>query len=374
MSAGMSMDEWNRAGIIHRELSYYKELSRHIGPLSFISYGDNYHDESQLLKQHIPDADIVWTRTPMFAQIPGSLFLSTFLPPLDIKSFSHIKRIRTNQISGAWTGAYIAKQLKIPFILRAGYILSKHIRHLSNIKRYMIHYLEKWTVKKADAMIVTYAGAKTFFVQQYHLDPQKVWIIGNPIDINLFAPLAPSVKKRDVLFIGRFTEQKNIPSILLACHKAQVSVTLLGKGPLKNEMLKLADSLNIDAQFIDSIPNKEIPQFMGNHRLFMIASLYEGNPKVLLEAMSCEMPCIASNIPEHIDVVNNEKEGLVVPSTPESLAHAVLQLLQFPDFARKLGANARMKILKAYSLKRNALRESQLHERMNYDNRLPFSL
>jgi glycosyltransferase involved in cell wall biosynthesis len=378
MSAGMSMDAWNRAGIIHRELSYYRELSQHIGPLSFISYGDNYHNESQLLKQHIPDADIVWTRPPIFDQLPSGLFLSTFLPPLDIKSFTHIKRIRTNQISGAWAGAYIAKQLKIPIILRAGYILSKNInmdQNASLFKKKLISLLEKWLVKHTDAIIVTYSKAKEYIINNYTIPPSKITIIGNPIDTEMFSRQNQSVRtRRDILFIGRFMPEKNIQSILEACHLAKVSITLLGKGPLKKSMIEFTRSFHIDAQFIESIPNTQIPQLMGNHRLFMIASIYEGNPKVLLEAMSCEMPCIASNIPEHINVINHEKEGLIVPSTPESLAKAVLQLLQFPDFARKLGAHARMKILKEYSLKRNALRESQLHERMNYDNRLPFSL
>jgi glycosyltransferase involved in cell wall biosynthesis len=362
MSAGMSMEAWNRAGIIHRELAYYKELSKHIGPLSFISYGDNYHSEVQLLKQNIPDAHIVWTRSSLFTQIPSGLFLTSFLPPLRYKSFSQIKRIRTNQISGAWTGAIIAKQLKVPFIMRAGYVLSKHIDHVSTIKQHIIKYLEKMTVKKSDAMIVTYAGAKSFFVQKYGVNYKKIWIIGNPIDTNLFSPSAPSGKKRDVLFIGRFTEQKNIPAILFACHKAKVSITLLGRGQLKKKMTELAESLKMDVQFIDFMPNEQIPQLINNHRLFMIASLFEGNPKVLLEAMSCEMPCIASNIPEHLDVIKHEKEGIIVQSTPDALANAIRNILHAPSFARKLGENARRKILKEYTLKGNALKESLLHE------------
>ena len=367
MSVGMSMDEWNRVGIIHRELAYYKELSQHIGPLSFISYGNNFNTETQLLKQSIPDADIVWIRSSKFSKMCSGFFIASFIPPFYFKSFENIKAVRTNQISGAWAGEFIAKQLNVPFILRAGYLMSKNIRldlNASVFKKKLLILLEKWVAKRADAIIVTYSKAKQYLINQYNIDPSIVSVIGNPIDVNLFSPqIQRNITRRNVLFIGRFTPEKNIGAILFACHKAQVSITLLGRGPLKKKMLALAASLKLDAQFIDFMPNKQIPQLMGNHHMFVIASHYEGNPKVLLEAMSCEMPCIASNIPEHIDVIDHEKEGLVVPSTPDSLAKAIHTILQFPSFARNLGECARRKILKSYSLKANALKESLLHER-----------
>jgi glycosyltransferase involved in cell wall biosynthesis len=365
MSVGMSMDEWQRVGIIHRELSYYKELSRHIGPLSFISYGHNHRRETQLLKRHIPDADIVWTSSKIFSFFPSGLFLAGFTPPLSIKSYVNIKSVRTNQISGAWAGAYIAKQLKLPFILRAGYLMSKNIRldpKASLLKIQLLALLEKWVIKHADAIIVTYRKAKDYIINKYNTNPSNITIIGNPIDTKIFFPQKQkNITTRDVLFIGRFMPEKNIPSILSACHKAHVSITLLGKGPLKKQMIEFAKAMKIDAHFIDSMPNTQIPQLMSKHRLFILASLFEGNPKVLLEAMSCKMPCIASDIPEHIEIIENEREDLLVPSNPDALAQAIHQLLQSPDFAQQLGSRARQKIITEYSLSKNALKESQLH-------------
>jgi glycosyltransferase involved in cell wall biosynthesis len=368
MSAGMSMEAWNRAGIIHRELSYYKELSKYIGPLSFISYGHHHHVETHLLKQNISDADIIWTSGATFRDMPGGFFLASFVPPLYCKLFTDIKTVRTNQISGAWTGAAIANKLNVPFILRAGYLLSKNIRldlKASIFKKKLLIFFEKWVVKHADAIIVTYSKAKKYFVREYNAPPSKISVIGNPINIELFRPQQQQNRtRRHVLFIGRFTPEKNIATLLLACHQAKSSITLLGSGPLKAEMIKLAESLNLDAQFIDYMPNTQIPQLMSEHILFIIPSHYEGNPKVLLEAMSCEMPCIASNIPEHLDVIKNEQEGLVVPATPESLANAIHQIFQYPSFSKTLGTRARAKIKQDYSLTGNALRESQLHEQI----------
>ncbi|ETR73702.1 MAG: Glycosyl transferase, group 1 [Candidatus Magnetoglobus multicellularis str. Araruama] len=156
--------------------------------------------------------------------------------------------------------------------------------------------------------------------------------------------------------------EKNIQSILLAIQKAKASITLLGKGPLKQEMIDLSRSLHLDVKFIDSLPNPKIPELMSKHRLFIIASHYEGNPKVLLEAMACEMPCIASNIPEHADIIENEKEGLLVPAIPGALSQAINRLLDAPDLGKEMGRRARNKILNHYSLKSNALKESQIYQ------------
>ena len=366
MSAGMSMAAWEQSGIIARELAYYKALSKYIGPLSFISYGDHPETEKRLLNQYIPDAEIAWMRPSIISRIPSGLFLSSFLPPLNIKRFQSIQCIRTNQMSGAWAGAKIAHQLKKPLIIRCGYLLSKNIlleKKVSSIKKNGLLYLEKWCVKRADAFIVTYSRAKQYLERKYHIPSEKFWIIGNPIDLNLFKPSdSPASMIRDLLFIGRFMPEKNISTILQACQKANATITLLGKGPFKKKMVALAESLSIDAHFIDYMPNEKIPNLMRNHRMFILASHFEGNPKVLLEAMACEMPCIASNIPEHRDLILHEKEGLIADATPEALCQAVQTIKKIPDLGKALGKQARKKIQQEYSLESNALKESRLHQ------------
>jgi len=367
MSIGMSMANWEQSGIIHRELSYYKELSRHVGKLSFLSYGNDNKTENQLLKNYIPDAQISWIEPSLFDKIPSGHFISSFIPPFYPHSFRSIKCIRSNQISGGWAGAIIAKQLKVPFILRGGYIWSEHFNlsvTKSLIIQKLIFYLESWTAQQADAIIVTYNNAKSFFVRKHGIKPEKIIVIGNPIDTNLFSPIFSVSPHRDILFIGRFTDQKNIPAILKACHKTKSTITLLGKGPLKTEMIKLAESLQLNAIFIEYLPNDQIPQLMAKHRIFILASHFEGNPKALLEAMSCEKPCIVSNIKEHRELIKNGTSGLLVSPTVEGISSGIHQVLKNENFARSLGKHARRKVLDNHTLNKNALKESILHQQV----------
>jgi len=303
--------------------------------------------------------------------------MASFIPHLNNlnnNTFKSIHLVRSNQISGSWSGLSIARQKKIPFILRCGYLLSKNIQLVypsSALKKNMMRALEKWVAKNANAIIVTYSGAKKYLIDHYDIQPEKITVIGNPIDIHLFSPKnALSQTKRDILFIGRFTPEKNIHSILLACQQSKASITLLGKGPLKQEMIEYARSLNLNANFIDYMPNSEIPKLMSNHRLFIIASYFEGNPKALLEAMSCEMPCIASQIPEHKELIVHEKDGLLAPHDAEGLSKAIHIGLNNLSFCDALGKNARIKILQDFSMNSNALKEYSLHQKvlMSYYN------
>ncbi|MBF0450752.1 MAG: glycosyltransferase family 4 protein [Candidatus Magnetomorum sp.] len=368
MSTGMSMTTWENAGIIQRELAYYKALSKYIGNLLFLTYGEQTDSERHLLRQYIPGAQIVRMGSRLFSRIPNGFFMASFVPPFFIHKFHSLSMVRTNQISGSWAGISIARQKNIPFILRCGYLMSKNVhldKQASIIKKKLTWLLEKWVARHAHAIIVTYPGAKKYLIDNHRIYPEKIIVIGNPIDIDRFSPLSICSKgKRDVLFIGRFMPEKNIQSILSACHKAKASITLLGKGPLKSEMVQYANALKLNAEFIDYMPNPHIPQLMDRHRLFLIASHYEGNPKALLEAMSCEMPCIASHIPEHNDLILHEKEGLLAPPSAKSLSEAIQQILSNESFGHTLGKNARKKILAEYSLESNALKESRLHEQV----------
>jgi len=370
MSVGMSMQAWECGGIIHRELAYYKALASYVGPLSFLTYATHLPTEKKLLNKYIPDAKIIGIPSIFIPRIPGGFFMSSFVPPFFMNKFQYIKSVRTNQISGSWAGLAIAKKKKIPFILRCGYLLSRHIQlepEASLIKKKIIWFLEKSVARQADAIIVTYSRAKKYLTERHGISPDKIVVIGNPIDTERFIPMENNQQqKRDVLFVGRLMPQKNLSTIISACAKANASITLLGKGPLKNELLRKAESLNLNAHFIDYMPNTQIPQLMSRHRLFVIASHYEGNPKALLEAMSCGMPCIASDIPEHIDLINNNKDGLLTNPTYEKISEAINLIISNESLGNELGVNARKKILSDYSLESNAKKEYLLHKKVNH--------
>ncbi|CAN2040228.1 Group 1 glycosyl transferase [Candidatus Magnetomoraceae bacterium gMMP-15] len=371
MSLGNAFETWQNAGLITRELGYYSELSKHIGQLGFLSYGTDESCEQNYLNQHLLNANVKWTMPKRLSDMRyGNLFAS-FLSTLNKSKLINCKLIRSNQMSGAWAGAILAKRLGVPFILRCGYILSKNYakEHKDNlIHNIIFHALEQWAAKIADAVIVSYPGAKQFFVEQHGISPQKIHILGNPINIKNFRPLNLE-PARDVISVGRFTNSKNLHSLIHACKLTNSSLTLLGNGPLKSDLKRLAYEINADVDFHKPIQNDKVPQLLAKHRIFVLPSLYEGNPKALLEAMSCGLPCIASRIKEHQDIIEDAKEGLLCGTSAEEIAECIKHLKKEPEFSACLGKSARQKILCEYSMTGIAKKEALLHKELLHKNR-----
>lgn len=365
MTLGMTMSKWKSVGLISRELGYYLVLSRCIGKLGFLTYG-NRLEEQAYLRQYIPDASVVWNLPGFICPLPCGLIAASFLPPLIKKQFQGCKLIRSNQFNGSWGGALLAKRLKVPFILRCGYLHSQHYikKHpKAKLKQLFYILMEKQTAKMAQGLIVTYPGAKEFFIQKYGIPEDKIHILGNPVDTNLFQPIQNS-KKKDVICVSRLTKQKNLYSLITACALAGKSLTLVGEGQLKESLNRYAAKEKADVNFIGFIPNTQLPMVFAAHRLFILPSFYEGNPKVLIEAMSSGMPCIASKIPENENLINHEREGLLCGLSPNEIADSIERLSSDIQLSTKLAKNAREKIVNEYSIEKIAERESQIHRNL----------
>jgi glycosyltransferase involved in cell wall biosynthesis len=83
----------------------------------------------------------------------------------------------------------------------------------------------------------------------------------------------------------------------------------------------------------------------------LLPSVGEGLSNVLLEAMAMELPVIGSQVSGTVEVLNHQKNGLLIPpGSPEALANAMGLVLANPDLASDLGRQARLKVEEHYSL------------------------
>ena len=103
---------------------------------------------------------------------------------------------------------------------------------------------------------------------------------------------------------------------------------IIGDGKLKKKLLQKAESLGI-SQKVDMVGKKEPYAYMRHGDIFVLSSLWEGFPWVLLEAISLGMPVVSTDCnygPN--EIIENEKSGLLVPvANPHELASAILRLI-----------------------------------------------
>lgn len=213
--------------------------------------------------------------------------------------------------------------------------------------------LKKWHQKLQGKIAVSEAALR--FISRYF--PGTYHIIPNGIDIGRFTPEGQirselADDKLNILFVGRLETRKGLSHLINACALVRRSFTnfrLIVVGPgtrLKPRYKQQANELNLNnVVFTGFISNGDLPQYYRTADVFCApATGGESFGIVLLEAMACGKPVIASNIEGYANVLEQNEQGLMVPPGDEkALAEALLQLLENRSLRRKMGAKGIIK-------------------------------
>ncbi|MBA7541926.1 D-inositol-3-phosphate glycosyltransferase [subsurface metagenome] len=125
----------------------------------------------------------------------------------------------------------------------------------------------------------------------------------------------------------------------------------------------LIDDLGIRDQVILTGGRTDIPQVMNVIDIFVLASLSEAAPIVVLEAMSCAKPVVATSVGGVPEVVINGENGILVsPKDPKAIAEAVLYLLNHQREAKQIGLNGRRRAMEYFDIKKCAQKYRDLYE------------
>jgi glycosyltransferase involved in cell wall biosynthesis len=158
-----------------------------------------------------------------------------------------------------------------------------------------------------------------------------------------------------ILSVGRLVDLKGtdylikaLPEVLMRFPGAKALI--IGSGPQKNLLLKLAKDLHIEENmlFIDQIAHTELIKYYSVADVFVLPAIAndkgetEGFGVVLVEAMACGLPVIGSDIGGIPDIIKNGETGLLVrQKDPQDLGNQLIRLLTDADLKEKLVRNAR---------------------------------
>ena len=163
-------------------------------------------------------------------------------------------------------------------------------------------------------------------------------------------PKSTQTKEFDVIAVSRLIKIKNIDILIKACKKSNSSLLIAGSGPEEKNLKTLALSLEANVRFLGHLDNHEVIDYLKKTRIFAQLSEYEGLSFSLLQAMSCGLPSIVSNVRGNTDVIANEINGLVVEATDvEMISKLIKDLIASPEKIKFLGDNARNLAREKYS-------------------------
>lgn len=170
--------------------------------------------------------------------------------------------------------------------------------------------------------------------------------------------------------IGRLEEQKGQEFLLaaipvIAQQIPDLTVLVVGDGRLRSRLEDQAHTLGIE----------KIVRFLGTRRdlallyramdIFVLPSLWEGLPLVLLKAMAAGLPVLATKVSGAEDIIVDGENGrLLPPRRPDALARAVLELHSRPELMPVWGQQARETIGRAYSLEAMLTRLQTMYEEL----------
>ncbi len=341
----MSLRKWDTLGMLNREIAVYQALAKDVRSLYLFTYGT----KSDLQYGTLFPENVHIIPRPWY--IPGALY-SLVLPFVHRSTVRLLSFIKTNQMDGAWTAVIAKKLYSTTLVVRCGYEWLQFIQtaHRGFIKKRFAQCVERWVYASADTIIITSQGAKNFIVEHFLVDPERIVVIPNYVNTDFFSPKASERERGRIVFVGRLEEQKNIPSLIEALKGLPAHLVCIGEGSLRGQLEQLAEDAGVRVSFLGALPQKEIIEEMNRSEIFALPSLYEGHPKTLLEAMSCGLPCIGSNVPGINDTITDGYDGIICESGVKSLHDSLLLLLTDEALRERISTNARKTAVETYSL------------------------
>ncbi|MBI4437467.1 glycosyltransferase family 4 protein [Candidatus Uhrbacteria bacterium] len=352
---GVSLELWDQRGMLSRELAFYQALAQTGLDVCLYTYGKNDGRYRDLLGPNL-------TLAEKPCHCPASHY-AFMLPFVYWKRLRKADLLRIHQVAGAIPALLAHWLWRKPLIVRAGFHWYRFAKRqgASWLKLKMISLIEWLTYKSATAIIHTTQEDADFVADRYHVPRAKIHVIPNWIDTQMFRPMSVDKNPRSVCFVGRLEEQKNLHALVEAIQGLGAQLIVYGEGSLRESLEQQARDLHVPVKFRGHIANKELPRALNACEIFVLPSLYEGNPKALLEAMACGLPVIGTNVEGIASVLQNHETGLVCEITVDSLKEALTQLLNDHDLQKQIGDRARNDILATSSLEQAVQTELTLY-------------
>ena len=210
----------------------------------------------------------------------------------------------------------------------------------------MVRPLLRFALSHAAGIVAVSDALKSVMVR-LGVDADRIAVIPNGVDTQKFAPMSKEEARRRLglnegtylLAVGNLTENKGFHLLIQALqllrtrqHLTNLSLLIVGDGPMRRELEQLAESLHVQEQvtFAGRVAHEQLHLWYSAADLFCLASAREGWPNVLMEAMACGLPIVATCVGGVPEIVSSEAIGLMTRRDHKDLAQTILQALQRP--------------------------------------------
>jgi glycosyltransferase involved in cell wall biosynthesis len=278
----------------------------------------------------------------------------------------------------SYLAGMVAKKYKKPFILTQHNTFIDYRSWLNILEHLNDLTIGKAVLKNADR-VITVSKKTMEYVRKLGADKSKTSVIYNGVDIDTFHPANKSEsrkklglpKNRKIILSVRRLVYKNgldtlIESVpLVARNHPDALFVVAGKGPSKKLIEDRIKELGIedDIKLTGFVPDNLLPVYYDAANYFVLPSASgEGLPLVLLEAMACGLPVIATTVGGTPEIIKHMKNGVLVPPrNPEAMARAISKLLSEERLGPAIGEEARRNVEDRFTWEKNLLQLQDIY-------------
>lgn len=235
--------------------------------------------------------------------------------------------------------------------------------------------LERNAGRLTDVLVAACASQKDLALQHHLLPEERIRVVPNGIRAEEFQIQVDRKAIREELglpaeakllgTVAALVPQKGVEHLVRAAvavrrERPDVHLLIIGDGPLRGPLQRLAEHLELTAMPAPAHPNgihflgqrHDVPRLLAALDLFVLPSLWEGLPYVLLEAGAAGLPVVATAIPGNVDLIEEGRTGLLAPAgDPLELALTLFRALDDPRLG-EYGHSLRDDVCRDYTMEK----------------------
>lgn len=311
--------------------------------------------------------------TLVLTQVPSAPFFSSLIFVLRglfncVRKVGRVEIVHGHQaLTPAILAFLISRFYRIPFIITC---------HGSEIRTRgkfgLVRLIQRFLFSRASYLTTVSTKMKKILMNGYDVDATKVRVIPNGYDERAIARLKENTKREysaGIVFVGSLRPIKDPITLLKAFREiagkySSISLHFVGDGPLRGQLKAfcLENSLSSKVIFEGRESHEEALRAIAESTVFVLTSVEEGLPTVLIEAMALSKPVIATAVGGIPEVVEGGINGILIPSkSPRHVAKALERLLTDSELRRKLG-KAAAESVKNYTWSKIAEKYERIYE------------
>ncbi len=281
--------------------------------------------------------------------------------------------IHLNSSKAGFLGALATRLLRTSNLEHQTVIYTVHgfvfLEPMNFLKKKLYVWIEKISARWKDYLITVSENDRQVGIKYKITRPEKLITIHNGIDsekINFlpkeqsrqFLTVNYKLKAKSYKLIGtlaNYYPTKGLNYLIEAAaqiikEKPEIIFALMGDGPERKKLEQQIKQLNLEKYFILGY-QENANQYLKALDIFVLPSVKEGFPYAILEAMSAELPIIASAVGGIPEIIQNNFNGILVePKNPKILAEKIIELLKDEDKQQKIGRKALAAVKDKFSL------------------------